>query len=128
MTDHAYRLFRQLKVERAALPATFVTARELAPATHLAMQAAVQKYIDAAVSKTINLPAEISFADFRNIYDQAYDLGCKGCTTYRPNAVRGAVLSDDGQAFRRCAKCAAAARIHQEGCDICTACGDSRCL
>ncbi|MGD9983708.1 MAG: adenosylcobalamin-dependent ribonucleoside-diphosphate reductase [Porticoccaceae bacterium] len=128
MTDHAYRLFRQIEGERAALPATFVTARELAPAAHLAMQAAVQKYIDAAVSKTINLPAEISFGDFRNIYDQAYDLGCKGCTTYRPNAVRGAVLSDDGQAFRRCAKCAAAARIHQEGCDICTACGDSRCL
>jgi ribonucleoside-diphosphate reductase alpha chain len=128
MTDHAYRLFRQIEGEQAALPATFVTARELAPVAHLVMQAAVQKYIDAAVSKTINLPAEISFGDFRNIYDQAYDLGCKGCTTYRPNAVRGAVLSDDGQAFRRCAKCAAAARIHQEGCDICTACGDSRCL
>ncbi|MFZ2209813.1 MAG: adenosylcobalamin-dependent ribonucleoside-diphosphate reductase [Porticoccaceae bacterium] len=133
MTDHAYHLFRQIAGERAALSATFVTAWELAPAAHLAMQAAVQKYIDAAVSKTINLPAEISFGDFRNIYDQAYDLGCKGCTTYRPNAVRGAVLADGGpadggQAFRRCGKCAAAARIHQEGCDVCTACGDSRCL
>ncbi|TAL07501.1 MAG: adenosylcobalamin-dependent ribonucleoside-diphosphate reductase [Porticoccaceae bacterium] len=128
MTDHAFRRFRQLRGDHAKLPATFVTARELAPAAHLAMQAAVQKYIDAAVSKTINLPAEIPFEDFRNIYDQAYDLGCKGCTTYRPNAVRGAVLSDGGQAFRRCGKCAAAARIHQEGCDVCTACGDSRCL
>jgi ribonucleoside-diphosphate reductase alpha chain len=116
VTDYAYQLFRQLKGPQAALPPCFVTARELAPATHLAMQAAVQKYIDAAVSKTINLPADISFADFRNIYDRAYDLGCKGCTSYRPNAVRGAVLSDHGQtdgghAFRRCGKCAAAARI-----------------
>jgi ribonucleoside-diphosphate reductase alpha chain len=57
------------------------------------MQAAVQTYIDAAVSKTINLPEEISFEDFKDIYRLAYDSGCKGCTTYRPNEVTGAVLA-----------------------------------
>src|SRR3546814_9872910 len=57
------------------------------------MQAAVQRYIDSSVSKTINLPASISFEAFKDVYQQAYDLGCKGCTTYRPNEITGAVLS-----------------------------------
>ena len=126
--DHAYRRFRDLRGAQAPLPDTFVTATELAPEAHLQMQALVQEFTDAAVSKTINLPAEIDFAAFRALYDRAYDLGCKGCTLYRPTAVRGAVLGDGGGAVRRCAKCAAAARVHQEGCDLCTACGDSRCL
>ncbi len=56
------------------------------------MQAAMQKYIDSSISKTINCPEEIGFEEFKNIYVQAYDLGCKGCTTYRPNDVTGAVL------------------------------------
>lgn len=88
----------------------------------------MQEYTDAAVSKTVNLPPEIDFAAFRALYDRAYDLGCKGCTLDRPTAVRGAVLGDGGGAVRRCAKCAAAAGVPQEGCDLCTACGDSRCL
>ena len=128
LLDHAYRRFRDLHGPDAPLPATFVTAAELSPEAHLQMQALVQEYTDAAVSKTINLPTEIDFAAFRALYDRAYDLGCKGCTLYRPTAMRGAVLSDGGRAVRRCAKCAAAARVHQEGCDLCTACGDSRCL
>ena len=92
VTDFAYRLFRELKGEDAALPEYFVDAQTLEPAAHLAMQAAVQDYIDSAVSKTINLPAGISFEAFKDVYTQAYDLGCKGCTTYRPNLVTGAVL------------------------------------
>ena len=56
------------------------------------MQAAVQKYIDSSISKTINCPESISFDSFKDIYLQAYELGCKGCTTYRPNDVTGAVL------------------------------------
>ena len=78
--DHAYRRFRDLRGRQAPLPATFVTAAELSPGAHLRMQALVQEYTDAAVSKTINLPAEIDFATFRALYDRAYDLGCKGCT------------------------------------------------
>jgi ribonucleoside-diphosphate reductase alpha chain len=56
------------------------------------MQAAVQKYVDASISKTINVPEDISFDAFKDVYLQAYQLGCKGCTTYRPNDVTGAVL------------------------------------
>jgi ribonucleoside-diphosphate reductase alpha chain len=92
VTDYAYRLFHKLKGETATLPEYFVDAQKLAPADHLTMQAAVQKYIDASISKTINLPAEISFEAFKDVYAQAYELGCKGCTTYRPNEITGAVL------------------------------------
>jgi ribonucleoside-diphosphate reductase alpha chain len=90
--DYAYRLFTELKGEDAPLPEYFADAQTLDPAAHLAMQAAVQDYIDSAVSKTINLPATISVDTFKEIYARAYDLGCKGCTTYRPNDVTGAVL------------------------------------
>jgi ribonucleoside-diphosphate reductase alpha chain len=93
VSDHAYRLFRRLKGETAPLPDAFVDAQTLSPADHVVMQAAVQKYIDSSISKTINLPAEISFEAFKDVYLQAYELGCKGCTTYRPNEVTGAVLT-----------------------------------
>jgi len=93
VSDYAYRLFRRLKGEDAELPPAFVNAQTLEPASHVVMQAAVQKYIDSSVSKTINLPASISFEAFKDVYQQAYDLGCKGCTTYRPNEITGAVLS-----------------------------------
>jgi len=93
VSDYAYRLFRRLKGEDTPLPPAFVTAQTLEPAAHLVMQAAVQRFIDSSVSKTINLPASISFEAFKDIYQQAYDLGCKGCTTYRPNEITGAVLS-----------------------------------
>jgi ribonucleoside-diphosphate reductase alpha chain len=93
VSDYAYRLFHRLKGETAALPDYFVDAQSLAPGDHLVMQAAVQKYVDSSISKTINLPADISFDSFKDIYLQAYELGCKGCTTYRPNDVTGAVLA-----------------------------------
>lgn len=79
------------------LPQWFVTAQDLAPMAHVRMQAAAQKYVDNAISKTVNVPADISFEDFCGVYMAAYDMGCKGCTTYRPNDVTGSVLtvSDD---------------------------------
>ena len=92
VSDYAYRLYRRLHGEDAPLPAAFVDAQGLSPNDHLVMQAAVQKYIDSSISKTINVPEGISFDDFKQVYLQAYDLGCKGCTTYRPNDVTGAVL------------------------------------
>ncbi|MCU0838394.1 MAG: adenosylcobalamin-dependent ribonucleoside-diphosphate reductase [Rhodospirillales bacterium] len=97
--DYAYRLYRRLKGEDAPLTDAFVDAQELRPLDHLVMQAAVQKYIDSSISKTINCPESITFDDFKDIYAQAYELGCKGCTTYRPNDVTGAVLEvkDDGR-------------------------------
>ncbi|HEU0215171.1 MAG TPA: adenosylcobalamin-dependent ribonucleoside-diphosphate reductase [Stellaceae bacterium] len=92
VSDYAYRLFRRLKGENTPLPDYFVDAQSLAPEDHLVMQAAVQRHIDSSISKTINLPADIPFDDFKDIYARAYAMGCKGCTTYRPNEVTGAVL------------------------------------
>jgi ribonucleoside-diphosphate reductase alpha chain len=68
------------------------TAQQLSPTQHLEIQAYAQRFIDNSISKTINCPVDISYEDFKNIYMQAYELGCKGCTTYRPSAVRGEVL------------------------------------
>jgi ribonucleoside-diphosphate reductase alpha chain len=70
----------------------FRTAEQIAPTDHIMIQAAAQKYIDASVSKTINCPSNISFEDFKHVYELAYETGCKGCTTYRPSEVRGAIL------------------------------------
>jgi len=91
--DHAYRAFRA-QFGDAALPDYFVNAQTLSPDDHLRVQAAAQKYVDSSISKTINVPAEISFDAFKDVYLSAYEMGCKGCTTYRPNAVTGAVLEE----------------------------------
>jgi ribonucleoside-diphosphate reductase alpha chain len=90
--DYAYRLFRARFGEDAALPDYFVSTQTLSPSDHLAVQAAAQKYVDSSISKTINVPADIAFDAFKDVYASAYALGCKGCTTYRPNAVTGSVL------------------------------------
>jgi ribonucleoside-diphosphate reductase alpha chain len=92
VTDYALQVHRERFGADAALPESFVDVGDLSPSAHVVMQAAVQRYTDASVSKTINVPADIPFEDFKNVYLQAYDLGCKGCTTYRPNPVTGAVL------------------------------------
>ncbi len=91
--DYAHAQFRKQFGADALLPPAFVTAEMLSPAEHLAMQAAVQAHVDSSISKTINCPAGISFEAFKDIYLEAYDLGLKGCTTYRPNAITGAVLT-----------------------------------
>jgi ribonucleoside-diphosphate reductase alpha chain len=90
--DHAYRMFRRQAGASASLPAAFVTAMALDPAAHLAMQAALQRHVDSAISKTINCPVDMPFEAFESIYRQAYALGLKGCTTYRPNPTTGSVL------------------------------------
>jgi len=96
VADYAWRRFRALFGDDAALPEYFVNAQMLSPDDHLGVQATAQKHIDSSISKTINLPAEISFDAFRHVYIEAYETGCKGCTTWRPSAVRGAVL-EQGQ-------------------------------
>ena len=92
VTDYALRLYRRLKGENARLTDAFVDAQRLSPSDHVVMQAAVQKYIDSSISKTINIPVDLPFEQFKNVYQMAYDMGCKGCTTYRPNEITGAVL------------------------------------
>ena len=93
VTDYAYRLFRQLKGEDAPLPSAFMDSQGLLPADHVRMQAEIQSHIDSAVSKTINVPVDTPFEEFKDLYVQAYDAGCKGCTTFRPNDVTGSVLA-----------------------------------
>jgi ribonucleoside-diphosphate reductase alpha chain len=92
VTDYAVGLYRAMQGEKASLPDAFVDTQALSPAEHVAMQAAVQPFIDSSISKTINLPADIAFEAFKDVYALAYESGCKGCTTYRPNAVTGSVL------------------------------------
>ena len=92
VVDYAVQLWRELKGD-AELPDYFVNAQTLAPLDHVRMQAAAQKWIDSSISKTINCPEDISFDDFKEVYMAAWDQGCKGCTTYRPNDVTGSVLS-----------------------------------
>jgi ribonucleoside-diphosphate reductase alpha chain len=92
VSDYALRLFHARFGPDAELPAHFVTAQELSPAEHVRMQAAVQRHVDSAISKTVNVPEDIDFAAFQEVYLDAYRSGCKGCTTYRPNLVTGSVL------------------------------------
>ena len=73
-----------------------VTAQTLTPKHHLVMQAALQRWVDSSISKTINCPEDISYEDFKDIYMSAWKSGCKGCTTYRPNDITGSILSVDG--------------------------------
>ncbi|WP_305969599.1 MULTISPECIES: adenosylcobalamin-dependent ribonucleoside-diphosphate reductase [unclassified Mameliella] len=93
VVDYAVQMYRETFGTDAALPEYFVNAQTLAPLDHVRMQAAAQKWVDSSISKTINCPEDISFEDFKDVYLQAYETGCKGCTTYRPNAVTGSVLS-----------------------------------
>ncbi|MEL7081962.1 MAG: adenosylcobalamin-dependent ribonucleoside-diphosphate reductase, partial [Pseudomonadota bacterium] len=92
VVDYAVQMWRD-KFGNLELPDYFVNAQTLAPSEHVKMQAAAQKWVDSSISKTINCPEDISFEDFKDVYMQAWDTGCKGCTTYRPNDVTGSVLS-----------------------------------
>ncbi len=90
--DFALAKFREVHGD-AELPGQFVDAQTLTPEAHVKMQAAAQKYVDSSISKTINVPADISFEAFKDVYWLAWETGCKGCTTYRPNEVTGSVLA-----------------------------------
>ena len=92
VVDYAVQLWRDMFGD-AELPEHFVNAQTLQPSDHVKMQAAAQKWVDSSISKTINCPEDISFEAFKDVYMQAWETGCKGCTTYRPNDVTGSVLS-----------------------------------
>ena len=98
VVDYAVQMWRDLNGDEP-LPDYFVNAQTLQPLDHVRMQAAAQKWIDSSISKTINCPEDIKFSDFKEVYMAAWDQGCKGCTTYRPNAVTGSVLSVSDETF-----------------------------
>ena len=91
--DHAWRLYRHLGGNVERLPPYFVTALEISAAAHEKMVAAVAPYIDTSISKTVNVPEDYRYEDFKDLYLEAWKSGLKGLATYRPNKVLGAVLS-----------------------------------
>ncbi len=105
LVDYAVALWRQGR-EAAGLPPAFVDAAGLAPEAHLQMQAALQPLVDNAISKTINVDVDCPFPRFESLYRQAYALGLKGCTAYRPNPVIGPLLTTAGSAMEQCCEVA----------------------
>lgn len=96
VADHAWRLYRHLAPDvstDALLPPAFVTALQMPARDHVTMMEAVQPYVDTAISKTINVPADYAYDDFKDLYTAAWSAGLKGLATYRPNEVLGSVLS-----------------------------------
>ncbi len=99
--DYGYRLYCQIKQidpERSGkLPSYMTTHETLTVGEHIGMQAVCQEHIDASVSKTINCSQDLPFEEFKAMYKLAFELGCKGCTTYRYSEVRGSILSAPGE-------------------------------
>jgi ribonucleoside-diphosphate reductase alpha chain len=93
VADHAYRLYAALGHDSTNLPPYFVNALQISAKDHMRMQAAVQPYVDAGISKTVNVPADYPFAQFQSLYRDAWHAGLKGITTFRPNAIVGSLLS-----------------------------------
>jgi ribonucleoside-diphosphate reductase alpha chain len=91
--DHAWRRYRATGGEVDALPPYFVTALEISARSHEQMVATVAPYIDTSISKTVNVPEDYPYADFRDLYLHAWKSGLKGLATYRPNKILGSVLS-----------------------------------
>jgi ribonucleoside-diphosphate reductase alpha chain len=155
--DYAHRLHAITFGPDVPHGPAFVSAVDLTPEAHLVMQAAVQRHVDSSISKTINCPADLPFAAFEGIYMRAYDLGLKGCTTFRPNAITGSILAplatpapvptvvglaaadvDNGVSTdlivghapgpgKICSQCQDTQLVKQEGCWLCPICGYSRC-
>ncbi len=90
--DHAWRLYRELGGDVDHLPDYFVSALEMSATSHIAMMEAVQPFVDTAISKTVNVPVDCPYDEFKSLYRQAWRARLKGLATYRPNAILGAVL------------------------------------
>lgn len=101
LTDYALHRWRERRGAEKPSSA-FVDTRALNPAAHLGIQAALQPFVDNSISKTINVPRDYRFEDFKEIYQQAYHLGLKGCTTFRPNPVTGEVLRGEDESAPHC--------------------------
>ncbi len=127
LEDYGYSLWRRTNGPNARRPTALVTVDDLTPAEHLAMQAAAQRHVDSSISKTINVPASISFEEFVTVYEDAYRLGLKGCTTFRPNQVTGSILVSNDAAAGHCPSCGGDNLLAREGCMSCSDCGFALC-
>jgi ribonucleoside-diphosphate reductase alpha chain len=125
LEDFGYGLWRKRHLKMKRHP-SLVTMAELSADEHLAMQAAAQGFVDSSISKTINVPADYSFEDFSSIYEKAWRLGLKGCTTFRPNGVTGSILSEVAVA-ENCPSCGSENLDFKEGCKTCRDCGTAFC-
>lgn len=103
--DYALRQWEK-KCQATSLPACWVDAQSLMPKDHLAIQQAMQPYIDNAISKTINIPRDFPFEKLTDVYTEAYEFHLKGCTVFRPNPITGSVLeaSMPDEEVDRCCK------------------------
>ncbi|WP_151446219.1 adenosylcobalamin-dependent ribonucleoside-diphosphate reductase [Lacisediminimonas profundi] len=90
--DHAWRLYRLLGGDVDNLPDYFVSALEMQAQGHIGMMEAVQPFVDTSISKTVNVPEDYAYDDFKDLYLQAWKAQLKGLATYRPNAILGSVL------------------------------------
>jgi ribonucleoside-diphosphate reductase alpha chain len=95
VTDYAVALYRQIANRSDALPTAYVDAACVNIKHHILMQSTAQSVTDGAVSKTVNVPEKLPYEEFENLYIEAFDAGCKGCTAYRPNPVRSPILRSD---------------------------------
>ena len=99
VVDYAYDRFRELKgaaFDPKKLPDYFVSSADVPPLRHLEIQAALQEFVDSSISKTINVPTDYPYEDFKNIYLTAYEKGLKGCTTFRPSEhITGVLIRDE---------------------------------
>lgn len=123
LEDYAVALWRSLS---DGLPPAFVTVDDLKPVDHLNMAAAVQPFVDSSISKTVNVPEMIDFQSFTSVYEEAYALGLKGCTTFRPNDITGSILMSTPQK-ELCPSCGSDNLVAKEGCKSCNNCGFALC-
>ncbi len=124
LEDYAIKLWRYFGHKK--LPTEFVTVDDLKPDDHLRMAAAIQPFVDSSISKTVNVPEMISFENFTHVYENAYAMGLKGCTTFRPNDITGSILKS-APSKELCPSCGGDNLVAKEGCKSCTDCGFALC-
>lgn len=111
--DYAYAKFLETHGNTAKHPDYFITSDDIPPEKHLEMQAVLQKYVDSSISKTINVPTDFPYEKFKNIYLKAYELGLKGCTTFRPSEhITGILLKSDEKPEQKKDAVALVSQVH----------------